>query len=311
MRVIHLILQSNVEDDGPVKPDSLEAMRTLNDGWENRADRHWVMSEGEPGGEQIHPTKLKVRVSLVECAVRPDQRMIRIEADVEAENAGGALHRLRLALGLKTDGHRHPRRPVETGFMALHSITRLSPKQIIGPMKPEWPVGRRLTDYSSHLGSYGQGGIGLSGWQLNGGSWIVLPISGSASWITLRTISVDRFHRDPINPHVDIVIDQRIVGAMPDQIDVFPPWFHRYGPSSPTIEDLPAFEALRPIVSRFQPRADGFELEAANGMDRWIFEMGDHLARPIYGGSKEPRLLEEGVDVGASFVMTHDCYLDV
>lgn len=311
MTVFHLIMQSDVQDDEPVIPNSSEAMHLLHDGWDNRTARSWTMSQGEPDHEPVQPTKLKVRVSLVECEARPNQRMVRIEADVKAVDLESAVRRLHLALGMPTDGPRHPRKPVETGFLAQGTITKLSRKQVIGPMDADWPVGRRLTEYNSHLGSYGQGGIGLSGWQLNGGSWIVLPISSSASWITLRTIRVHAFHRDRVSPHIDLVIDHRIIGSMPDQIVDFPPWFHRYGPSSPTIEDLPDFQKLRPLISKFEPREDGFRLEALNGMDRWIFEMGDELARPIYGGSREPRLLDEGVDVGASFVMTHDCYLNV
>lgn len=187
------------------------------------------------------------------------------------------------------------------------SFSPLRGTSVIGPLPPEWPIDRTLTAYSQHLGSYGQGGVGLSGWQCNGGSWIVLPLKSSDGWIWLT--------REEIMPAPDfyslkVDIDQRIVGAHPDQIGDFPPWEHCYAGHG-EILDLPDFARERATISRFETTGSGFTLETANGLTRWRFAMGDHLPRPVWAGSREPRVLYEGESIAEAFLLAHDCYLDL
>lgn len=136
---------------------------------------------------------------------------------------------------------------------------------------------------------------------------MVLPLKGSDGWIWLT--------REDILPAPDffsleVDIDCRIIGVHPDQIGDFPPWDHRYAGHA-QILDLPDFAAERATVARFETTASGFFLEAANDLTRWRFAMGDHLPRPIWAGSREPRDLCEGESVAGAFVLAHDCYLEV
>lgn len=311
MTIFDLVLQSDMTAVKQCDASPLGVMRMLHDAWERRTNLAWKTSHAERDGEPAHPTRLDLKVSISERRERPGSWSARIECSVAASDPEGAILRLMRAIDLPHESPMHPRKPVETGIMAMPTITRLRGTKTIGPMDPSWPVGKSISDFSEALGSYGQGGIGLAGWQLNRGSWIVLPISNSSGWLTLRTITCGDYVRSATNPSVDIAVDQRIVGVHPDQLDRFHPWDHHFAGPGPRIDDLPAFRDTHNRIVRFDARPDGFRLEAANGIDRWIFEMGDHLPRPVWGGSGRERLLDEGVDVGASFVMTHDCYLDV
>ena len=195
-----------------------------------------------------------------------------------------------------------PQSPFERGSFSTPRGT-----SIIGPLPAEWPLDRMLTAYSTHLGSYGQGGVGLSGWQCNGGSWIVLPLKGSESWTWLTREDIEPAS-DYRSLHIDI--DQRIVGVHPDQIDDFPPWNHRYAGHA-QILDLPDFADEKATIARFEVTGSGFTLEAASGLTRWRFAMGDDLPRPIWAGSREARVLCEQESVAEAFLLAHDCYLEV
>ena len=105
-------------------------------------------------------------------------------------------------------------------------------------------------------------------------------------------------------------IDQRILGVHPDQIGDFTPWEHRYA-GHERIADMPDFGDEKATIERFKTTEAGFVLEAANGLTRWRFAMGDDLPRPIWAGSREPRLLAEGESVAEAFLLAHDCYLAV
>lgn len=289
--------------------------RTLHALWEGRREVQWrISTERGPRATQVHPTRHVCaldRVSAgerggIQCAVA--RLSIVIEARPDEDPLDKAMRILDMPGGRRLLG----RTPRETDSVLGPGsrIEHIEGDKVIATMPHDWPTGgggRRITDYSHHLGGYGQGGIGLSGWQVNDGSWIVLPLKGSDGWITLTH---ETMSAAPDRQSVGIVIDQRIIGVHPDQIADFPPWRHNYGGHA-KIDDLPAWRRERPIITRFEADADGFTLEAGDTHSRWRFAMSPSLPRPIFAGSREDRLLFEGEDVGASFVLAHDCYLDV
>lgn len=234
-------------------------------------------------------------------------QLVQIVLQVRSSEADAALAEARTILGLAPlpDAPKLPRVAPGTGFNSRRNIHKLRADQVIGPMPLRWPVGKRITSYSHNLGSYGQGGIGLSGWQFDEGSWMVLPLAHSDSWIWLSHETITR-DLDKIV----VSIDQRVIGCHPDQRSEFHPWEHRYG-TADTIEDLPDFKDLRPVITEFRAGGSSFFLEAGSSGDSWRFEMGDHLARPIMAGSKEQRLLTQDESIIDSFVLTHSPYLDI
>lgn len=238
---------------------------------------------------------------------RPRTGSLTFTLKVAVRRGEDPLDKARRVLDLPGSSTASTRAPKPTGLLERGAFSSLRGTSVIGPLPADWPVDRILTGYSSHLGSYGQGGVGLSGWQCNGGSWIVLPLTGSDGWIWLT--------REEIRPAPDfysleIDIDQRILGVHPDQLADFPPWEHRYAGHG-QILDMPDFASERATIARFEVDDAGFTLEAANGLTRWRFALADHLPRPIWAGSREPRLLHEGDSVAGAFLLAHDCYLQV
>ena len=262
----------------------------LSQSWYERRRIEWTCSAS------VDPTRgqSQVRHHVVldlDCpnSAKPASASLRFTAKLSVRRGEEPREKARRVLDL-------PRRATSERLMAKaqggfehRSFCAVRGNSVIGPLPADWPIERMLTAYSSHLGSYGQGGVGLSGWQCNGGSWIVLPLKGSDGWIWLT--------REEIEPAEDfralnIVIDQRIVGAHPGQIGDFPTWEHRYA-GHHQILDMPDFADEKPTLSRFEASGSGFTLEAANGLTRWRFAMGDDLPRPVWAGSGEPRLLRE------------------
>lgn len=241
------------------------------------------------------------------ASAKPSSGSLTLTVHVSVRSTEDPIERARRVLDLPRQGRAARRVRTARDVLDRGSFSTVRGKSVIGPMPPEWPIDRMLTGYSSHLGSYEQGGVGLSGWQCNRGSWIILPLTGSDGWIWLT--------REDIEPADDfrslrIVIDQRILGVHPDQLADFPPWEHRYA-GHHQILDMPDFADEKATISRFEATEAGFVLEAANGLTRWRFAMGDDLPRPIWAGSREPRLLVEGESVAGAFLLAHDCYLEV
>lgn len=180
-------------------------------------------------------------------------------------------------------------------------------REVIGPVPDDFPIGRTISGFSTHLGSYGIGGAGYCGWQLDGGSWMILPLGGSSDWIILtRELHDLDFNRVDLR----VTVDRRIIGCMPSQRDRFYPWDHRYSGYAETIDDLPDWGTLRPIIDRFERGPRHLLLQARADQEIWRFAISDHHLRPEFGGSKEPRDLAESDDLGASLTMAHSCYVN-
>ncbi|OAH45454.1 hypothetical protein AX777_17765 [Sphingobium yanoikuyae] len=276
--------------------------------WYERRDIEWQATTSLAQRHDQSPTRHQAQLAL-DCPEASQPRRGALTLTVKVAPRGGEepLDKARRVLDLPGRIGPRPRIVPRPGSLDRGSFSVPRGDSVIGPMPADWPIDRILTDYSHNLGSYGQGGVGLSGWQCNGGSWIILPLKGSDGWIWLT--------RELIAPATDfrtlaIDIDQRIIGVHPNQLPDFPPWEHLYA-GHERIENLPDFSIERATISRFEATPSGFVLEAANGLDRWRFAMGDHLPRPIWAGSLEPRDLHEGESVAGAFLLAHDCFLDV
>lgn len=288
--------------------------RTLHRLWTERRGIEWRTTTERMGRTTTtHPTRHACTLTRVTAGERDGVpiAVVRLAIDVETIGGEDPAIKARRTLDLPHDGARHRRNvPGDSVFGRDRRLETIRGPKVIGPMTDGWLTddgGKRVTDYSRYLGSYGQGGVGLSGWQINNGSWLVLPLLSSDGWITLTHETVDA---SPDRQQLAIEVDQRILGVHPDQLADFPPWQHNYG-GHDKIDDLPDWTELRPRIQRFDADADGFVLEAGDFADLWRFEMSPQLPRPIYAGSKEERRLYDGEDVGASFILTHDCYLNV
>lgn len=312
MSTHHVVFDASVPDwildRAEAETEARSRSWLLSQSWYERRRLAWrgVVSPAER--DEQSPIRHDVRLDL-DCprTLRPRSASLRFILDVAVRPGEDPLDKARRVLDLPGSTTAHARAPRATGLLERGSFIPLRGTSVIGPMPADWPMARKLTGYSSHLGSYGQGGVGLSGWQCNGGSWIVLPLKSSDGWIWLT--------REEIAPAPDywtlaVTIDQRILGVHPDQLADFHPWEHRYAGHG-QIRDLPDFAEERATISRFEADAGGFTLEAENGLTRWRFAMGDHLPRPIWAGSKEPRLLQVGESVAQALLLAHDCYLEV
>jgi len=299
------------ETDMPGEDDN---GRTLHRLWTERREVGWrVTAERIARATATHPTRHACTLTRVTAGERDGVpiAVVRLAIDVETRDGEDPETKARRVLDLPHGGPRHARRvPGEGVFGRDGRLQAIRSPKVIGPLPEGWLTdggARSVTDYSRYLGSYGQGGGGLSGWQINNGSWLLLPLRSSDGWITLTRETVDAA---PGRQQLSIEVDQRILGVHPDQLADFPPWEHRYA-GHDKIEDMPSWKDLRLRIRRFARDADGFVMELGDTGETWRFEMSAQLPRPIYAGTKEERELYEGEDVGASFLLTHDCYIDV
>jgi hypothetical protein len=291
MPTSRVIFESTLPDWLLSKAASDDAYHTrtilLYDSWAHRRAMDWA-SRIEPLDAAKPETRYDAQLQL-DCPHTPYPRCGSLALSVVVTTCDGEDPAIKAKQVLdipRVSASRKPP-PKLTSFLPSGALSAVRGSSVIGTMPGDWPIGRMVTDYSHYLGSYGQGGVGLSGWQLNRGSWMVLPLRSSAGWITLT--------REIVSPSIDrstldLAIDQRIIGAHPDQLADFPPWDHRYA-GCPTIADLPDFRAEMAQVARFETSRSGFVLEATNGPNCWRFAMGDDLPRPIWAGSREPREL--------------------
>lgn len=311
MTTVHVLFEARLptprRDLRSQPNDEFTRSRVLDQFWRDRRTIDWRISQTAAPAPCEHPTRHKATLRL-NCPRMPLLRTgtITLAIDVDVPSDEDPIEKARRLLDLPIDAPMRWRQP-HAGISSRGSFHHIRRAGLIGPMPDQWPVGRYITGYSHYLGSYGQGGVGLSGWQLNNGSWMVLPLGGSDSWITL-TMEEMSWARDSYS--VDIVIDQRIIGAHPSQKSIFPPWEHRYC-GSDTIEDLPDFSVEPPRIARFEASQTGFVLETGGANRTWRFAIGAHLPRPIWPGTGEAREFLESENLADSFVLAHDCYLDV
>ena len=310
MATYHVTLDASVPDQilTRVKAGSEGRPRLLLQCWQDRREIDWQSAamRVESYGQSL--TKHNVRLTLDPADGEPGRApRLRFDLDVVTRGDEHPCDKARRLLDLPGAPSRCGRIAAASGVFERRSFATVRGDSLIGPVPGDWPIGRLISGYSHNLGSYGQGGVGLSGWQLNRGSWLVFPLMHSEGFIWLT--------QEILNPAADFlsieaIIDHRIIGVHPNQIEDFPPWDHLYT-GRPAIRDLPNFATLCPTIVRFETTPSGFVLEAANGLDLWRFAMDDHLPRPFWGGAREPRDLYAGESVADSFVLTHDCYLDV
>ncbi len=136
------------------------------------------------------------------------------------------------------------------------------------PLTPADVAGKRIAAVSIYVGTYGQGGAGFFGLQLDNREWLVVALRGAASWMLAdgRLIE-DFFYQDDKRPRPWITDDAddlsaRLTGRAIAAIDVEP----------------------HALTIRLD---DGFTLRID----------ADPASRPIFHGSKQPRAFEVGDDL--------------
>ncbi|MEO0445906.1 MAG: hypothetical protein AAF191_07510 [Verrucomicrobiota bacterium] len=134
------------------------------------------------------------------------------------------------------------------------------------PLKREEVVGRTVDEISTRVGTYGMGGPGFLGLRL-GSEWLVCSIWGAAAWIEVdgRIISDDFWEK----------------GNLPR------PWISDE-------EDELSEKLIGQKMKGIQIDSHSLSMEIGV-MNLSISEEPDR--RPIYGGSREPRVWEEDDDL--------------
>lgn len=155
-------------------------------------------------------------------------------------------------------------------------------------------VGRHIVNWSPFIGSYGQGGAGFVGFELDDGNWLVSTLWGAGRWIS---------------------IDGRMICSGPDKEDAFPA-MHGMDEDGTTF-DLVRDEILktRPAIAaaEFLARSTHIALAATDGSSR-KFAMtidADPSKRPIFPGTGEPRALEPSDDLRQAWIVSNSLYINI
>lgn len=291
--------------------DTVIRSQVLYRAWHDRRDHQWATSAIHPGGvaaKTPHQASAEITLPALSKAGNDVSASAQVAIAVHALDSVQALETARIMLDLAIPSEPLRYAPASRGFMTQSSVgqCRRGDAEVIGSVPEGFVEGRYLSELSTHLGSYGAGGVGWLGFKLNEGSWMVVPVNSAASWtwLTTETVSVDA-----ARTRMEVDIDRRIIGCHPDQLADFHPWDHRYASTSPTIEDLPDFKNVRPRIVRFDRSPTSFLLEAENGGTTYRFEVANHLSRPPYAGSGEERLFQPDDDLGASLFLAHSPYV--
>lgn len=280
----------------------------LSDSWKDRRNLDWhVTQEVVSPRARIHPTRHEVVLAVINAGEVAGERIesIRMSIDIEAESEADALLKARTLLDLPLAAISPDVKMQDEPTSS--KIVKVESDNVIGPMPMRWPVGRRITGYSGNLGSYGQGGIGLCGWQLNNGSWMILPLAHAEKWIWL---TMERVDANADRTRLDIVVDRSIISAHPSQLNEYQPWRHNYGTADDR-DNIPDFAKDRPVIERFEAQADGFVIETGSSNVTWRFQMSERMPGPPLDRSLGTRRLGPKDSIVDSFILAHDCYLDV
>ena len=244
--------------------------RTPHAAWAHRREVPWAVHVEDLGGRATEdPGRCPVTVAVINAGERHDGERLEVmrmtvdvatPADGDAETAGRRV----LDMAPRADG-------AIAGDARTPLPAPASPS-VIGPMPPAGPLGRRLTGYMASLPGGGDVADGMSAWQLNDGSWVLLPHGGAAG---ITTITTETLHEGADLSRLDLTVTHR---AAADDVDAAA-GVRREGPQ----------------VVRFETRPDGFVLEAGDERRSWRFEMD----RP-----------DATVDVSASWLLVHDVHLD-
>jgi len=135
------------------------------------------------------------------------------------------------------------------------------------PVSSDKVLGKNITEISLNVGTYGMGGPGFFGINLEG-EWLIISIWGASGWIT---------------------VDDRLISNMSY---TWPfgkkPWIT---PSSDNLSEL----IIGETIIKFEVNQHSLRIVLSNGMALSIEESADN--RPIFAGSKEPREFLETDDL--------------
>ncbi len=190
MATFHVTLEASVPDPLLATLDEESELRArsalLTHGWYERRTINWRLQSRPIDHNGQSQTRHQVRLDL-DCPriARPKSASFCLHLNVVTSREDDPCDKARRILDLPGAPRRCGRSVIHPGSLDRGSFARIRSNSVIGPVPDGWPVDRLLTRYAHHLGSYGQGGVGLSGWQLNGGSWLVLPLKYSDSYIWL------------------------------------------------------------------------------------------------------------------------------
>lgn len=291
MKKTRVILETDMAAGGD--PHDVDARsHALRTAWTGRRTIDWRMSSEELGiRTPTHPTRHEVTLATINAGERSDGTRIefmRLAIDVETGNAEDAITKAMMVLdmpgGMDMNGE-------DRSYGAPSKIVGLTGSSVIGPLDTKWAVGRRITDYADDLATSADGESGLSGWQLNDGSWIVLPLPGSGREITLTTETMDMTTDRSL---MSVIVDRRTAHSRAGREEAEVP---------------PDIRTDSPVVTSFEIDATGFRLEAGDVHRTWRFEMsrrghGSMPARTDANGSEDG-----GEAIAASWTITHDRHL--
>ncbi|WP_425100012.1 hypothetical protein [Tropicibacter sp. S64] len=138
------------------------------------------------------------------------------------------------------------------------------------PVSAQALVGRRVVSASVTLGTYGMGGYGFFGLQLEPEDWLVVPVFGAAEWITLDgRLLVDGRERPRRPPWIvdadDSAMVSRLAGA---------------------------------VIVRGELERHAFSLAFDNGAVLAIAR--DARSRPVMAGTEQPRVFLDSDDLSAA-----------
>jgi hypothetical protein len=288
--------------------DAFERARAVARAWDERRTIEWRMSLEDVGTRTpTHPTRHTVVLAAINAGEREDGtrlEILRMAMDVQTSPGEDPMVKALRVLDMRrVAGPADASDDRSSEDATEHTvIVPLAGPSVIGRMDSSWPVGRTLTAYSSSDASGDT--RGMSGWQLNGGSWIVLPLPGAWVTLTIETVmpTADR-------SVLEVQVDSMTLTAPPETVDGFPPLIQTHQADMRT-GDLPDLATERPVVTAFEADRRGFRMEAGDRHRLWRFEMADDLPRPPHAASGRPRTPAAGEDVGASWVMAHDMHFE-
>lgn len=217
---------------------------------------------------------------------------LQVNLMVEAADEEGAKAEALSRIGLIGPPAAPPPAPENRGMMNSSPLRRLrTQKDFIRLARDMDLVGRSITGIMTGLGSYGSGGAGWTGLQIDQGAWIVIPIWGSKDWIWIEH---ELFEWDTPDEG-RAMIERRIMGAMPDQTQ-WRPWQMNFG-GHDSWDELPDIAGHRGRITRFEITPNSLSIETTNGQEFIRYMVTPNLAGPPYPSGGRERLLDSEDDL--------------
>lgn len=166
--------------------------------------------------------------------------------------------------------------------MPLSSLVAVNAEDVVAVATEETVLGRVVRDLSTHCGTYGMGGPGFLGLLLDThgdgpSEWLILTLWGAGDWVSANG---------------------RWITANLEQYAQQRPWTSYYGGDNRWDELSPLIVGKR--IQKFDVREREFEMVVG---DVRFTLVEDASTRPIFAGSREPRILEPGTDLRQGWIL--------